>query len=47
MSQLSRDIKRTLLLKGVLLFLLWYVCIHSVDRHKPQQQETVKHFFNI
>jgi len=47
MAKLARDIKKTLLLKFTLLFILWYVCVHSVDRHKPKHAETTKHFLSI
>lgn len=45
MSQLAKDIKRTLLAKGILLFLLWYCCIHSVPHQKPQPKQVVEKFF--
>lgn len=46
MSQLSRDIKRTLLLKGILLFLLWYVCVHGIKKHKVEVKDSINHFLN-
>lgn len=30
---LSKDIKRTMVVKGVLLFVLWFVCFHG---QKPE-----------
>ena len=46
MSKIARDIKKTLLLKGILLFLLWYVCVHSIQHHKPEKKVTINHFLN-
>ena len=44
MNKLSKDITKTLLLKITLFFILWYVCVHSMDRHKPLPTETATHF---
>ena len=44
MAILSKDIKKTLLLKFTLLFCLWYFCVHSIEHHKPLEAEAEKHF---
>lgn len=34
MKQFARDIRFTLMIKCFLLFLLWFICFHSPEKHK-------------